>query len=106
MESSAIDPAAFRDTQRESWDDAAVGWKKWSGWWDRYATPVSEQLVTLAGVEPGSHVLDVAAGYGEPALRAARGAAPDGRVVATDISAEMLAFGRERAAEAGTSNLE
>jgi ubiquinone/menaquinone biosynthesis C-methylase UbiE len=106
MESSAIDPVAFRDTQKESWDQTAAGWKKWSEWWDRYASNVSERLVELAGVEPGSHVLDVAAGYGEPALTAARKAAPDGRVVATDISAEMLAFGRDRAADARVENIE
>ena len=57
-------------------------------------------------MQPGSRVLDVAAGYGEPALTAARKAGPDGRVVATDISAEMLAFGRERAAAAGLGNVE
>jgi enediyne biosynthesis protein CalE5 len=106
MQSSAIDPVAFRDTQKESWDHAAPGWKKWSEWWDRYASNVSERLVELAGVEPGSHVLDVAAGYGEPALTAARKAGPDGRVVATDISAEMLAFGRDRASDAGVGNIE
>jgi len=39
-------------------------------------------------------------------MTAARKAAPDGRVVATDISAEMLAFGRERAADAGVENIE
>jgi ubiquinone/menaquinone biosynthesis C-methylase UbiE len=106
MESSAIDPVAFRGKQRDSWDQAAAGWKKWSGWWDRYGSAVSERLVELAAVEPGSRVLDVAAGYGEPALTAARKAGPDGRVVATDISDEMLAFGRERAAAAGADNLE
>ena len=57
-------------------------------------------------MQPGSRVLDVAAGYGEPALTAARKAGPEGRVVATDISAEMLAFGRERAAAAGLGNVE
>jgi ubiquinone/menaquinone biosynthesis C-methylase UbiE len=62
--------------------------------------------VELAGVQPGSRVLDVAAGFGEPALTAARKAGPEGVVVATDISAEMLAYGRERAAEAGVSNIE
>jgi SAM-dependent methyltransferase len=62
--------------------------------------------VELADVQPGSRVLDVAAGYGEPALTAARKAGPEGRVVATDISAEMLAFGRERAAAAGLGNIE
>jgi SAM-dependent methyltransferase len=106
MESSAIDPVAFRDGQKESWDHAAAGWKKWSEWLDRYAASVSERLVELAGVEPGSRVLDVAAGFGEPALTAARKAGPEGEVVATDISAEMLAFGRERAAVAGVDNIE
>jgi enediyne biosynthesis protein CalE5 len=51
-------------------------------------------------------VLDVAAGYGEPSLTAARVAGPEGSVVATDISAGMLAFGRERAAAAGVDNIE
>lgn len=106
MESNAIDPVEFRGVQREQWDHAAPGWKKWSGWFDRFAAAVSERLVALAGVEPGSRVLDVAAGYGEPALTAAKKAGPDGSVVATDISAAMLAYGRERAAAAGMDNLE
>jgi SAM-dependent methyltransferase len=63
-------------------------------------------MVELAGVEPGSRVLDVAAGYGEPSLTAAAVAGAEGRVVATDISPEMLAYGRERAAAAGLENIE
>ncbi len=106
MEANAIDPVEFREGQKASWDDASVGWKKWSSWLDGYTLVVSERLVELAGVEPGSHVLDVAAGYGEPALTAARQAGPEGRVVATDISEGMLAYGRERAAERGLGNVE
>jgi SAM-dependent methyltransferase len=106
VESKAIDPVEFRDGQRESWDHAAAGWKKQSELVERYVGSVSERLVGLAGVEPGARVLDFAAGYGEPALTAARKAGPEGSVVATDISAEMLAFGRERAAAAGVDNLE
>src|SRR5581483_12036733 len=106
MEANAIDPVEFREGQKASWDDASVGWKKWSSWLDGYTLVVSERLVELAGVRPGSRVLDVAAGYGEPALTAARKVGPQGRVVATDISAEMLAFGRERAAAAGLGNVE
>jgi SAM-dependent methyltransferase len=106
MESKAIDPVEFRDGQKESWDHAAAGWKKWSERLESYAAPASERLVELAGVETGSRVLDVAAGYGEPALTAARKAGADGAVVATDISAEMLAFGRERADAAGMENIE
>jgi SAM-dependent methyltransferase len=63
-------------------------------------------MVELAGVEPGSRVLDVAAGYGEPSLTAAAVAGAEGKVVSTDISAEMLAYGRERAAAAGLENVE
>src|SRR5262245_55648397 len=106
MESKSVDPGEFRDTQRAQWNVAAAGWKKWSSWLDRHAGPVSERLVELADVQPGDRVLDVAAGYGEPAMTAARAAGPDGTVVATDISPEMLAYGRERAAEQGVENIE
>jgi SAM-dependent methyltransferase len=106
MESRAIDPVEFREGQKESWDHAAAGWKKWSERLEGHVGSVSERLVELAGVESGSRVLDIAAGYGEPTLTAARKAGSDGAVVATDISAEMLAFGRERAAAAGVDNIE
>jgi len=106
MEPKAIDPVEFRAAQHENWDSAAVGWKRWSEFNDAADAHISERLVELAGVQPGSRVLDVAAGYGEPALTAARRAGPAGRVVATDISAEMLAFARQRAAAAGLGNVE
>src|SRR3954454_10125002 len=106
MEAKTIDPTAFRDAQRNQWNQAATGWKKWVDEMTATTQPVSDRLVELAGIGPGSRVLDVAAGYGEPALTAARKAGPDGHVVGTDISAEMLAFGRERAAAAGAANLE
>jgi SAM-dependent methyltransferase len=106
MESEAIDSVGFREAQHKNWDSAAVGWMEWSEFNDRADRHISERLVELAGVRSGSRVLDVGAGYGEPALTAARKAGPEGRVVATDISAEMLAFGRERAAAAGLGNVE
>jgi SAM-dependent methyltransferase len=106
MESTSLDAAQFRDGQRQQWNSAATGWRKWSELIDESASGISERLVELAGIAPGSRVLDVAAGYGEPSLTAAKVAGPEGSVTATDISAEMIAFGRERAAEAGLGNLE
>lgn len=106
MEANAIDPGEFREGQRQQWDSASSGWRRWSGLIDGSTSGISERLVELAGVEPGSRVLDIAAGYGEPSLTAARRAGAEGRVVATDISAGMIAFGRERAAEAGLENIE
>jgi enediyne biosynthesis protein CalE5 len=106
MEAKAMDPAEFRQGQRDQWDTAATGWRKWSELIDSVASAISERLVELAEVRPGSRVIDVAAGYGEPALSAAKVAGPDGKVVATDISAEMLAYGRERAEAAELENIE
>ena len=102
----SINPVQFREGQREQWNKAATGWDKWSEMIDRGTAHISERMVELAGVEPGSRVLDVAAGYGEPSLTAARVAGPQGGVVSTDISAEMLDFGRKHAAAAGIENIE
>jgi SAM-dependent methyltransferase len=106
MESKTIEAAEFRDAQHQQWDKAATGWRKWSELIDDSGRHVSERMVELAGVTVGSRVVDVAAGYGEPSLSAARVAGPSGKVVATDISAEMLAYGRERAEAEGLENIE
>jgi SAM-dependent methyltransferase len=106
MESQAVDAVEFREGQRRQWRKGAEGWRKRSEFIDAATAHVSERMVELAGVEPGSRVLDVAAGYGQPSLTAAAVAGAEGKVVATDISAEMLAYGRERAAAAGLDNVE
>src|SRR3954471_5003486 len=106
MESQAVDAVEFRDGQRQQWKKGAEGWRKRSDFIDAAIGHVSQRMVELAGVEAGGRVLDVAAGYGEPSLTAAAVAGADGKVVATDISPEMLAYGRERAAAAGMRNIE
>ena len=63
-------------------------------------------MVELAAIGPGARVLDVASGVGEPAVTAARRAGPDGQVLATDHSAEMLGHGRKRAEKLGLDNIE
>jgi SAM-dependent methyltransferase len=105
---SAFDPVGYKDGAREEWGGAAAGWRAWVGVLEaaEAGQAVSRRLVELAGIGPGASVLDVAAGYGEPGLTAARVAGPGGRVVCTDISGPMLAIGRERAAAAGLGNLE
>jgi SAM-dependent methyltransferase len=106
MESKAIDAVEFRSGQREQWNTASTGWRKWNELIDRASSGISDRLVELAGIEPEARVLDVAAGYGEPTLTAARAVGPEGTVVATDISAGMLAYGRDRAGAAGLEHIE
>ena len=100
-----FDPVAFKEAQRTDWQIAAPGWRKWYDVLEAGGEIVSRTLVELSGIVPGDTVLDVATGYGEPALTAARVVAPNGRVLATDIAADMLEFGRERAAQADLDNV-
>ena len=50
----------------------------------------------LAAVGPGSRVLDVATGTGDLAIEMARRVGPDGEVVGSDFSEEMLARARAK----------
>jgi demethylmenaquinone methyltransferase/2-methoxy-6-polyprenyl-1,4-benzoquinol methylase len=51
----------------------------------------------LAAIGPGSRALDVATGTGDLAIELARRAGPDGEVVGSDFSGEMLALARRKA---------
>jgi SAM-dependent methyltransferase len=104
----SFDPAEFKAKMRTEWRSAAPGWRRWHDVveTEEGGRALSARLVELASIGPGDAVLDVAGGYGEPSLTAARAVGPAGRVVCTDISTEMLAFGKERAAAAGLANVE
>jgi SAM-dependent methyltransferase len=103
-----FDPVEFKQNIRKEWRSAAGGWRRWL---DVVEAPEggqrhSAKLVALAELRPGGSVLDVGGGYGEPSLTAARVVGAGGHVVCTDISEEMLATARERAGEAGITNVE
>lgn len=72
-----------------------------AGDYDRIASliwPVGEAVVDAAAIEPGMDVLDVAAGTGNVATRAAEKGAT---VTASDLTPELFDAGRRRADEAG-----
>lgn len=96
----------YRVNQRKNWDGVAIGWKKWWKTFEKGGQKVSDKLVELARVKPGQRVLDIATGIGEPALTACKIVGNSGYVLATDISPEMLAIGKERARYAGFNNIE
>jgi SAM-dependent methyltransferase len=103
-----FDPVEFKENIRKEWRSAAGGWRRWL---DVVEAPEggqrhSAKLVALAELQLGGSVLDVGGGYGEPSLTAARAVGAEGRIVCTDISEEMLATARERAAAAGITNVE
>ena len=63
-------------------------------------------MLEVASVQPGSRVLDVAAGTGDQTLMAARRVGPTGNVLATDDSASMLKVAAEGARKEGLTNVE
>jgi SAM-dependent methyltransferase len=62
-------------------------------------------MLVLANISEGSSVLDIAAGTGDQTILAAQRVGSQGRVVATDISPNMLAVAAEQAQQAGLSNI-
>ncbi|MGH9925520.1 MAG: class I SAM-dependent methyltransferase, partial [Nitrososphaeraceae archaeon] len=102
---SNIDPSQFKQGQRESWDSVAAEWQKWWKTTETAAEKVSRRLIELAEIKPGSKVLDIATGIGEPAITAAKKVGDGGHVLATDISPQMLSIAKQRAISLGLQNV-
>jgi len=100
-----FNPDEFKAQQRKMWDNAAAGWQTWWETIERRAQKVSNKLVELAKVQPGDKVLDIATGIGEPAVTAARRVKPNGKVLAIDISSQMLLIAKTRAKSLGLDDI-
>lgn len=100
-----FDPVAYKRTTRDQWDNVAEAWDAWGGVLEEWLGPATEIMLDLAGVTAGSRVLDVGAGAGGQTVVAARRVGPSGRVLATDISAGILAMADRRLAEAGVAGV-
>jgi SAM-dependent methyltransferase len=78
-----------------SYDGVSEAFDRFS---ERFSTPLARRLLDAAQVGPKDRVLDVGTGTGVVALLAAARIAPEARVVGIDISEEMLATARAKAA--------
>jgi enediyne biosynthesis protein CalE5 len=103
--SSSANVEEFKAAQKAGWNNVAPGWREWWALFEDGAQRLSDRLVELAEIKPHHRVLDIATGIGEPALTAARKVRPNGRVIGTDISSEMVAIARERAKEFGLDTI-
>ncbi|MGO4492158.1 class I SAM-dependent methyltransferase [Arthrobacter sp. 2YAF22_2] len=100
----SVTAESIRDQQRIIWDEFAAGWKKWDAELLGWHRPFGDAMIQDARLLPGSSVLDVAAGSGEPGLTVAE-LVPEGDVVLSDISAGMLHVAREKAAARSLPNV-
>ena len=92
--------------QKAQWSAAAAGWERWGDWFDRHSGNLAGWLCDAAGIKAGQTVLDLACGSGNPAATAAERVRPGGRVVATDLSPDMVAVTKRKAQTLGLDNLE
>ena len=97
---TTFDERTYKSGLRREWREAAPGWQRWMEVLeaDEAMPRIGRRLLQAIRPGPGDHVLDVGTGYGEPGLTAARAVAPGGRVTLQDLSGEMLALARDRAA--------
>lgn len=102
---SAFDAAKYKATTREQWQSAAKAWNDWGPFLRTWLGPATEVMLDMAGVGPGSRVLDVAAGAGDQTLASAKRVGPEGHVLATDIAPKILEYAAQNARNAGHSNV-
>jgi SAM-dependent methyltransferase len=95
----------IRGVQRATWAGLSAGWDKWDAIIMDQLRPVGDAIVEHLDIADDQQHLDIAAGTGEPGLTVAK-LAPRGRVVLTDLAAEMLAIATRRANAQGISNFE
>src|SRR3954470_15406263 len=95
----------IRNGQRARWAGLSASWEKWDSVIMDQLGPVSAAIIERLEVTEDQQHLDIAAGTGEPGLSIAR-LAPKGRVVLTDLAAEMLDVAARRAKAQGVTNIE
>ncbi len=91
--------AGFDERRAERWNHLQAERSQTLG-------PATEMMLDLVGLWTGNRVLDVAAGTGDQTLLAAQRVGPNGYVLATDISTNMLNAAADAIRRAGFTNVE
>jgi ubiquinone/menaquinone biosynthesis C-methylase UbiE len=93
----------IREQQKQSWNKFSSGWKKWDAFTIAFLRPMGEAIIDHLAIHDSDHVLDIAAGTGEPGITIA-GLALHGKVIGTDLAEDMLAIAGENARAKGITN--
>jgi SAM-dependent methyltransferase len=95
-----IDLHPHNAAQAEYWN-GPVGrrWRDHQERQDQVLLPVLERLVAAADARRGERVIDIGCGAGATAIDFALKVAPDGEVLAIDVSAPLIERARERAGD-------
>jgi SAM-dependent methyltransferase len=101
---NAVQVDASNTEQLRAWDgDEGAYWAAHADHFDQSALPYHGRLLASAAISATERVLDVGCGTGQTTVLAAR-AATDGSALGVDLSSQMLAYARRRAADEGIDN--
>jgi SAM-dependent methyltransferase len=94
-------------TGRDEWGAAAEHWARAAEKDEVGASAdAAKWMLGAAELQPGERVLEVAGGAGRVGLQAAAEVGPEGNVLCSDFSEEMVRVARERFARLEVSNIE
>jgi SAM-dependent methyltransferase len=102
---STFDADRYKETTTEQWQTAAKAWNDWGPVLEAWLGEATDRMLDAARLQPGSKVVDIAAGAGGQSLAAARRVGPAGLVLATDIAPRILEYAEAAARAEGISNL-
>jgi ubiquinone/menaquinone biosynthesis C-methylase UbiE len=102
----SLDPDVYRERSLETWGKMARGWEDRNEWMTGVTAPVSEWIVERADPQPGSTVLEIAAGPGDLGFRVAERIGDSGRLISTDFAPEMVDAARRLGEARGLGNVE
>lgn len=101
-----FDTVQYKKTTCQQWQQTAEAWYRWSPTLNKWLGKTTGRMLEMAGVGSGQYILDIAAGAGEQSITAAKKVGLTGRVLATDISSNILDFAKQMALQAGVNNIE
>ncbi len=98
-------PPQIKEEQKITWNRVSASWLKWNDILMRFLQPVTDEFIQALSPATNARILDVASGTGEPAFSIAQ-KIPEGLVLLSDLSEEMLAICNSRASAKNISNIE
>jgi len=102
----AMTTSEYAQRSYEIWQQMAEGWDRERKWlWDS-SQHISEWLIKAIDPQPGQTILELAAGTGETGFAAAARIGPQGRLISTDFSPNMVETARKESGRLGLRNVE